>query len=45
MYSNYQSTHNQYQIRLFEVPEKLTFDQFKNSHVFPYRSANKLKSI
>ena len=41
----YNETHNQHQIRLFEVPEKLTFDQFKNSHVFPYRSANKLKSI
>ena len=32
-------------IRLFEVPERLTFEQFKNSHVFPYSSANKLKSI
>ena len=42
---NYNQTHNQHQIRLFEVPEKLTFDQFKNSHVFPYRSANTLKSI
>ena len=30
---------------MFEVPNKLTFDQFKSSHVFPYRSANKLKSI
>jgi hypothetical protein len=42
---NYNDTHNVHQIRLFEVPEKLTFDQFKSSHVFPYRSANKLKSI
>ena len=42
---DYNQTHNQYQIRLFEVPERLTFDQFKYSHVFPYRSANKLKSI
>ena len=41
----YNETHDQHQIRLFEVPEKLTFDQFKSSHVFPYRSANKLKSI
>ena len=42
---NYNDTHNVHQIRLFEVPEKLTFEQFKDSHVFPYRSANKLKSI
>ena len=42
---NYNDTHNVHQIRLFEVPEKLTFEQFKSSHVFPYRSANKLKSI
>ena len=26
---DYNQTHNQYQVRLFEVPEKLTFDQFK----------------
>ena len=32
-------------IRVFEVPDKLTFEQFKDSHVFPYSSANKLKSI
>ena len=37
--------HDDKQIRVFEVPEKLTFEQFKDSHVFPYRSANKLKSI
>ena len=41
----YNETHDRHQIRLFEVPERLTFDQFKYSHVFPYRSANKLKSI
>ena len=34
------------QIEIFQLPpEKLTFDQFKSSHVFPYRFANKLKSI
>ena len=34
------------QIEIFQLPpEKLTFDQFKTSHVFPYRSTNKLKSI
>ena len=42
---NYNDIHNLHQIRLFEVPGALTFDEFKDSHVFPYRSANKLKSI
>ena len=42
---NFNQTHSNYQIRLFAVPYRLTFDQFKYSHVFPYRSANKLKSI
>ena len=42
---DYNETHNQHQIRLFEVPERLTFKHFKDSHVFPYRSANMLKSI
>ena len=42
---NYNDTHTAQQIRLFEVPQALTFDEFKDSHVFPYRSANKLKSI
>ncbi len=41
---NYNDTHVK-QIRLFQVPGALTFEQFKDSHVFPYRSANKLKSI
>ncbi len=41
---NYNDTHDK-QIRLFQVPGALTFEQFKDSHVFPYRSANKLKSI
>ena len=42
---NFNDTHRNHQIRLFQVPKALTFDEFKDSHVFPYRSANKLKSI
>ena len=41
----YNDEHIDNLIRMFEVPDKLTFEQFKDSHVFPYRSANKLKSI
>ena len=42
---NYNDTHTAQQIRLFDVPQALTFDEFKDSHVFTYSSANKLKSI
>ena len=41
---NFNATHANH-VRIFQVPNALTFDEFKDSHVFPYRSANKLKSI
>ena len=42
---DYNKSHSDKKAVMFHVPNKLTFEQFKQSHVFPYRSPYKLKSI
>ena len=53
---NYNETHTDKQIDTFIVPNKITYgsfklprgqslEEFKQTHIFPYRSPNKLKSL
>ena len=42
---DYNKKHKTKQASIFTVPNKLTFKEFKQSHQFPYRSPNKLKSL
>ena len=42
---DYNKKHTTKKASIFKVPNKLTFKEFKQSHQFPYRSPNKLKSL